>query len=426
MRLRISLFIAARYFSGKSGSNLERRRLFGAVAGIALSLVPLVLVLHVADGMIEGITRRYVEVGSYHIQIRNFLDPDEAETEELIDRIEEIEGIRLVFPVYQGTSLAAAPAGQAGGVVRGLPPDLYDRDEGLNRFLEFTSGSYDLADRDSVLLSGQIAEDLGVGVGDRIKLLTAKSFPGRPVILRPTALTVTGIFTTGYRELDAFTLYVNTEQGRRLFQDRGALFFGVKTDNPYGSLQGVLSQIRNVLPGGWYAYMWYELERSMYKSLQTTRQLLYFIMALIVIVAAVNISSALVMLVLERSREIAIEKCLGLNGASVRGVFLITGLIIGVMGTAAGLLFGVFLSVNINGIIAGAERFINWLIGIGAEGGRVVLLNPDYYLEEIPIRVKLIPLLVTGMFTLVVSVLAAYIPARKAGRTRPVEVFRRH
>ena len=121
-------------------------------------------------------------------------------------------------------------------------------------------------------MSGQIAEDLGVSTGDRIKVLTAKTFPGRPVILRPTALTVKGIFTTGYRELDAFTLYVNTDQGERLFQDRGALFFGVKMDDPYGSLQGVLSRIRSLLPGGWYAYMWYELERSMYESLQTTKQ----------------------------------------------------------------------------------------------------------------------------------------------------------
>lgn len=428
MRPRISLFIAARYFSGKSGSSLERRRLFGAVAGIALSLVPLVLVLHVADGMIEGITRRYVEVGSYHIQIRNFFDPDEAEHEALRERIGETDGVRSAFPVYQGTCLAASPRGQAGAVVRGLPPELYEEDEGLSRFLEFISGSYDLEKRDSVLLSVRIAEELGAGVGDRIKVLTAKTLPGRPVILRPTALTVTGIFTTGYRELDAFTLYVNTEQGARLFQDRGALFLGVKVDDPYESPRGVIAKIRNFLPGGWYAYMWYELERSMYKSLQTTKQLLYLIMALIVIVAGVNISSALVMLVLERNREIAIEKCLGLNGASIRGIFLITGIIIGVLGTAGGLILGVFISVNINGLIAGAERIINWLIGLGSAAGteRIILLNPDYYLEEIPIRVKFLPLFLAGMFTLVVSVLAGYIPARKAGGTRPAEVFRRH
>ena len=423
------LYLGLRHLSGRRGR--PSAHLLGSVLGIALSLVPLIVVLEVADGMIEGITRRYLEVGTYHAQVVLPL-ASAGEVAEAAAGLRAQPGVRYALAEQQGLGLAAGAGGRAAVTIRGVPADLYRDDEGFRRYFRMEAGTFDLGSPGALLLGRDLAGRLGVGVGDRLRLLTLRG-SGRSLPLVST-FTVRGIFSTGYQELDKLWVYVPLEAaGRLLGEYGGERFIGLKVDDPFTGLARRLSRLD--LPEEAEVYSWYQLEKASYKSFQTTRALLLFIMALIVVVAAVNVSSSLVMVVLEKTQEIAMLKAMGAGPAAIGMAFTITALATGLAGTALGLALGAAVAVNINALLAGLEGILN-LAGRAAfillspilqleRLPDVRLFNTEFYLEQIPVSLSFRELVTVAAATMLLSVLAAWLPARRAGGIRPLEVLRR-
>jgi lipoprotein-releasing system permease protein len=187
----------------------------------------------------------------------------------------------------------------------------------------------------------------------------------------------------------------------------------------------LLYSVYSVLEPGYSVYTWEQLQRSQYSSYASTRQLLLFIMALIVLIAAVNVSSATSMLVIERQRDIAVLKAAGADAAGIRGIFLwgsfLTGLTGSILGISAGLLIGRF----INPIIRGLEKALSFFSGL-FRGGEVKILDPGYYLETIPVIIDWGTVFLIGLFTVASSIIASGIPARRAGKLKPLELLRKY
>jgi lipoprotein-releasing system permease protein len=411
------------------------RYLKSAVLGIGLSLVPLIVVLEVADGMIEGITRRYVELGTYHLQV--LLPEPDPPPRALLEAIESAPDVRLALVERQGLGLAYAGGRRLGVTIRAIPSSLYDEDADFRRYITLDSGSFTLEGASDILLGREAADRLGVGPGEEVKLLTTVSLPGRAAVPRVTRFTVRGVFSSGYQDLDKLWVYIPLATGRRILRgDGGSEFIGVKVSDPYRRLPQQVAGLRRLLPRDARVYTWYQLEKANYKSFQTTKALLIFIMAMIVVVAAFNISSSLVMVVLEKSQEIAILKAMGAHPAEIRRTFLVTGFVTGLAGALAGLLLGLLIALNINELIVGLEKFLNLFLAAGARlagpffaAGQprpeITLFNSAYYLERIPIRLRLGELFTVTALTLLLSTLAAVLPARRAGRLLPLEILRR-
>jgi lipoprotein-releasing system permease protein len=436
---------------------LGRRRrlsphLLGSILGIALSLVPLIVVMEVADGMIEGITRRYLEVGTYHAQV---LLPmaDASALQAEAEALRSQPGVRYALVEQQGLGLAAGPKGRSAVTIRAVPADLYAQDEGFRRYFRMEAGAFDLASAGSLLLGRELAGRLGVGVGDRLRLLTLRGSDRGSAIAAPKALgslqasgrglplvsnfTVRGIFSTGYQELDKLWVYVPlTAAGRLLGESGGERFIGLKLDDPFRGLERRLSRLR--LPEEAQVYSWYQLEKASYKSFQTTRALLLFIMALIVAVAAVNVSSSRVRVVLEKTQEIAMLKAMGAGPWEIGLAFTVTAAATGLAGTALGLALGALVAVNINALLAELERILN-LAGRAAffllspflpllhlpPPPAVRLFNAEFYLEKIPVTLSFRELAAVAAATMLLAILAAWLPARRASAIRPLEVLRR-
>ncbi|MFA6506019.1 MAG: FtsX-like permease family protein [Treponemataceae bacterium] len=427
MKGRVVFFISLRYLLGRGKEG--GRYLRGAAFGIAISLVPIIVTLVVADGMIRGITERYLELGSYHIQASDRRVGGEPATE--LSAVVACPGVRGAWPERQGLGILVGSSGKSGANIRAVTSDFL-RDRGTARFLKAVSGTADFSSDKDALLGEELARKIGAGVGDTVRLMTARTTLEGRTIPRVSAFTVRGIVSSGYRELDALWLFVPYEAGKKaLSPEASRAFIGIKLDDPYKGVETVSAALNGVLPRGFATYTWYELQRSQYQSYESTRQLLLFIMALVVVVAAVNVASATSMLAVERRRDIAILKGYGADPRDTTRIFLFCSFLTGALGSFLGLAAGLLAALNVNALIHGVEFLLGILARTGsffsgsAAGAAPRLLDPAYYLETIPVSVDWNALLLIAVGTTVCSVLAAWAPAHRAGKTRPLEILRK-
>jgi lipoprotein-releasing system permease protein len=314
--------------------------------------------------------------------------------------------------------------GKTGAAVRALEPSFWE-DPGSARFLKTIAGDSRIENAGEVILGEGRAASVGAEVGATIRIMTIRAANGRN-LPRITPFTVKGIVSSGYHELDALWCIISLEAGEAILQpDLSSGHLIVKIDDPYGGADSAAFMLSLILDPGFSVYTWKELMRSQYSSYESTRQMLLFIMALIVIVAAVNVSSATSMLVIERQRDIAVLKAGGASPAGIGMIFLwgscLTGLAGAILGIALGLLIGNF----INPIIRLLEKIFSFFSGI-FHGGEVRILDPGYYLEAIPIIIDWTAVFLIGFFTVLCSVAASLIPAVRAGRLKPLDLLRKY
>jgi lipoprotein-releasing system permease protein len=421
MKSNSCFFIALRYLLGRAHEG--GRYLRGAAAGIAVSLVPIMVTLIVADGMIRGIIDRYMELGTGHLQVFCFMDPQGLEG--AVKIVKELEGVRGVWPEKRGTGVLVGKKGRTGASIRAIEPSFWT-DEGSAGYLKVASGSA-LTETDREMLLGEsLAASIGAETGDTVRLMTLTTNPDGRNIPRITAFNVSGIVSSGYHELDALWCIISYEGGRRIFpEDSGSASLIVKIDDPYSKAESFAMKLFSNLGAAFSVYTWKDLMRSQYSSYESTRQLLLFIMALIVIVAAVNVSSATSMLVIERQRDIAVLKVTGASVDGISGIFLWGSFLTGLCGAAIGIAIGLLLGNYINPIIHSLETILSFFSGL-AGGGGIRILDPGFYLETIPIVIDWLAVFLIGCFTILCSVLASMIPAHRAGRLKPMELLRKY
>jgi len=417
MKSRASFFIALRYLLGRAHEG--GRYLRGAAAGIAVSLIPIIVTLIVADGMIRGILNRYLELGTGHLQVFSFAGPDRLD--DVADDVRAIDGVRGAWVERRGMGVLVGRAGRTGANVRAIDPSFWE-DRGSLEYLELIAGTTQLLSDRDMLLGGSLAASIGAEPGDTVRLMTIQTGAGGMFLPRVTPFTVVGIVSSGYHELDALWCIITSEGGRHILgPEFGSSSLLVKIDDPYRGADAMLWELHAALGPGFSVYTWRDLLRSQYHSYEMTRQMLLFIMALIVIVAAVNVSSATSMLALERRRDIAVLKVTGAKPRGVTGVFLWGSFLTGVCGAIIGIALGLLIGSSINPLIRSLEAALSFF-----SGGEVRILDPDFYLETIPIIIDWATVLFIGCFTVLCSVVASWIPAYRAGKLKPMELLRKY
>lgn len=449
MKIRVSVTLALRFLgigSGKTVSN-ARKSLLGAIAGIGISLVPLVIVLVVADGMIEGISARIIELSSSHIRAADYsgitgIGADPAQMEKLADQIVASDTTGLVSTAQaerQGMGIVIGKKGRSGATVRAIEPDFFSSNPAVKNLVEIVDGKTVMTAANDAYLGKKLASDLGLKVGDTFRILTMRKGLNGNAIPQFSTCTVKAVISSGYQELDALWVFIPLRLGYKILSpDSSTSFINIRTNDAFGNLEPLRSNLMRTLPEGFSVYTWKEMNRSQFQSFTTTRTLLLFIMLLIVFVASVNVSSALVMLVMERRREIAILKSTGASPSGITFAFLLAGFFTGFGGLVVGIPIGLLCAVHINELFSSIECIINggnrflYILSLPSGTGRnaalpaqIHLLDPAYYLEKIPVHLDSRELFIIAAGTLVLSVLVSILPAIRAGQEKPLDTLRK-
>ncbi|MBU0928404.1 MAG: FtsX-like permease family protein [Spirochaetes bacterium] len=425
-------FVSARFFIGRRAADgardQARKALAGAVLSVALSLVPLITVMQVADGMIQGISARYVELGTYHAQAFPFASQDLDGAREAAAASPGVTGAWLET---QSVGVVFANGRREGAAVRGVE-DSFISDGSTAAYLRVEAGEARLERPYDALVGSAMAAKLGIAPGDVISLISLRKGQDGGMLPRVTMLTVRGLVSAGYRDLDAQWLFMRQDTAFRVLPKENARsFIGIKAGDPFSDPYAARDAVEGRLPAGFSVYSWRDVERNLFESLASTRTMLLLIMAVTVAVAAINVSSALTTLVLERGQEIAVMKSLGAGPADLARIFSLGGAAIGGLGAVLGSIGGLLVSLRINDILAFLESLANrWrAVAAAVSGGAAPevfkVLDPAYYLETIPVNVPFGEIAVVVSATVGLSFLAALGPARRAAALSPLDGFRR-
>lgn len=441
MTVNSSILFASRLLFPRTGKKSNARRsLLGALLCIGISLVPLVMVLTVSNGMIKGITDRMIGLSSSHLQ---FVLYPNSEYSKDVSSLKNLsagvkiydKGVKNVFPELQGIGLASSKNGRFGAAIRAVESDIFERNSAFKNLFEVVDGKIDLTSKNSCVIGKKLADDLGISSGGTLRLITTKENSGGKTIPKITALKVSSVVSSGYQELDSLWLFVSLESGFNILSPSSSTaILGIETDDAFSmNLEKTYRSLSPLLSSSGRLYRWNDLNASQYENFASTQIMLLFIMMLIVLVASVNISSALVMLVMERKKEIAILKSLGGSANGISLSFIFTGTVTGFFGVLFGLPLGLLASVNFSSIMGAIETVVNFFAkafyfvrnGSLADYTMVYLLDPQFYLQNIPLVIPVAQVAMIAVGTIVLSLLVSVIPAIKAGKEKPIETLRK-
>lgn len=436
MRLDNLGFVAWKFLWGKAGITRSngQKSLWGSILGIAFAMVPLIVVLELADGMIDGIMSRYIELGSYHAQIGYYGDSEGIELQNRLEGLKNRGLIQGYWKETDGIGIAIKGKKKRGVSVRGLDSKLL-LEPGFVRYLRSRDGKLELNGPGQAIIAKALAERLGLGIGERVQLMTVSTSPNGALLPRLNSFRIAGIADSGYQELDGDWFLISREKAEDVFKASGAIrFIGLKLPKPPGlSYEEIAINATNLgieLGFEYHLDSWQDCLEAQYQSLKVTKFLLILIAGLIVLIAGLNVSSAILMLMHERSAEIAILVSMGEPRVSLMAIFAMVGLFIGSASVILGMPLGILLSINLNSIVEYGDviaRAISslWFYACGRDGLSFSLLSPEYYLDEVPITIRTGELVVIAVYTMAMASLAAFLPLVKKGNWKAAELLKR-
>lgn len=440
MTLRSSLFFAKRLLFTKSKeTSIGRRSLFASLLCIGMSIVPLIVVITVANGMIEGMSERMIGLSTSHIEALVYYNVDAAKTAKNLrvfaKEIKNENGVVNAFPELDVQALAATASYRTGVQVRSVEKDIFEKNKSFKNFFKIVQGS--LTDfeegKKTILVGKKTAELLSIEVGKTLRIMSASKNANGLLVPAVQSFKVSAIISSGYQELDATWIFVPLEYGFSLVKnsmhDCKVL---IETRDAFSSeLVSVQRNLQKKFSRTASLYRWDEANQAQYENFSSTKVMLVFIMMLIVLVASINISSALVMFVMEKKREIAILKSIGAHANGIAFSFLLAGGATGFGGLLFGLPLGLLCAVNVNRIIYFFEKVVNvftnflYLVSGHESSAHITLLDPSYYLTEIPIVIPFGDVALIALATVFMSLIVSALPAWKAGKEKPLETLRK-
>ncbi|MEP9366928.1 lipoprotein-releasing ABC transporter permease subunit [Xanthobacter sp. VNH20] len=380
--------------------------------GIVLGVATLIIVMAVMNGFRQELLGKILGLNG-HLLVQP-LETPLTDYIAVADRIAKLNGVRLAVPLVEGQALASSPYNASGVLARGLSEkDLRGLPSIANNIRQGSLEGFDQGQ--GVAIGKRLADQLALRAGDNITLVAPRGAV-TPMGTSPRikVYKIAAVFEIGMSEYDSAFLFMPLPEAQAYFNranDVNAI--EVYIDNP-DDVAILKPAIQAAAERPVYLVDWRQRNATFFNALQVERNVMFLILTLIVLVAALNIVSGLIMLVKDKGRDIAVLRTMGATQGAVMRVFLITGASIGVVGTLVGLAIGVLVCLNIEEI----RRFISYLTS-------TELFSPElYYLSRLPAQMNVGETTSVVVMALVLSLLATLYPSWRAARLDPVEALR--
>jgi lipoprotein-releasing system permease protein len=399
-------FVSLRYLRAKRKQKFISLITVISILGVAVGVLALIVVLSVWTGFTEGLRDQIIGVNA-HALVQRFGAPI-ADTEEVTAKIQAVKGVAATTPFINGQALISSSSQSTGVILRGI--DAASALRVLSIGQKMQAGV--LTDLDQplevpgIVLGRDLARQLQVGLGDRVRLMSPNG-PLSPMGVLPKirACVVVGIFHTGMSEYDSTIGYISLDTARSLTDlRRGVHGIEIRVTD-IDQADRTAQAVQQALGENYSVRDWMRINQNMFAALKLEKTGIFIALNLIILVAALNIISALTMVVMEKNRDIAILKSMGATTQSIMRIFFYQGMVIGLSGTTIGLAGGL-------GLCALLKRY------------KIIELPPDVYpMSTMPIKVVPFDVGVILVSAIVITLAATLYPSWKASRIRPAEAL---
>lgn len=405
--------VAKRYLRAKRKEGFISIITGFAFTGIALGVATLIIVMSVMNGFRQELLGRILGING-HIGIMSPLGYPFNNYKQASKDLSEIEHVKLVVPMIEGQLLVSAGKAAEGAMVRGMATE----DLLKKPILKEAFKKVNLEDfvGDNVVMGARLATKMGVVPGDKITLISPNGkVTAFGTVPRMKSYQVIGTFEAGMYEYDSNFIFMPLETAQTYFGLKGAVTHIDVTIDDEKLLAPVRRGIeRSVSGAGAYVYDWKQTNAAFFNAIDVERNVMFIILTLIILVAAFNIITGLIMLVKDKGRDVAVLRTMGATKGMIMRIFFMDGAFIGVVGTVIGLILGLLFCHNIEAIRQGLQTLM----------GRDLFSAEIYFLSKLPAKVDNMEVITVVVIALLLSFLATLYPAYRAAKMDPVEALR--
>lgn len=411
--MSIEKTIAFRYMRAKRQKNFISLITIISIGGVGLGVAALIVVLAVLAGFESNLKEKFLGITS-HVVVTSIGSSGIRDWPEVVEKIKTVPGVKSAEPFVYGQALAIGPGGPVGVMIKGIDPDLAAKDGQLSkvgltpRALALLRDPVDLAEP-PIVLGRDVASQLSVYLYDELRVISPfgriTPLGARSPLTR--AYQVAGTFYSGLYEYDSNMAYVTLAEAQKLMAMDGEIStIEIMVEDIYQAGE-IRTAILNKLDSDVYwGHDWMQRNVQLFAALKLEQTAMFVVLTLIIVVASFNIISTLIMMVNEKTRDIAILKSMGATSRQIRRIFTIQGLTVGVIGTLGGLVTGVALCLLLK-----KYKFIELPVEI-------------YMMDSLPVEMRAGQIAATVAVAMAISFLATIYPAKQAARLDPVDALR--
>ena len=411
--MNLPLFIGLRYTRAKRKNHFISFISMISIAGIAIGVMTVIVVISVMNGFEKELKERML--GSVaHATISAYGHEYINDWENAIAIAEQTKGVVSVAP-YVSSEAMLQGYRTTGGLIQGILPRYEKNVTEIDKHMKYGSLDDLVAGEYNIILGLDLAATLGVGPGEKVTVYIPQfKTTAVGVLPRVKRFTVVGIFEMGAYEYDSKLALIHLTDAQKLERTKGGIEgIRIKTDDLMYAPRTAI-QLSDKLGGFFKVKDWTQENANFYQATQQERIVMFIILSMIVAVAAFNILSTMVMLVTEKNSDIAILRTLGMSGGQVMRIFMVSGVLIGTIGTIIGTLLGLLVSFNVSSIVSALESYF-----------KVDFMSSDvYYISDITADVHRSDVIAIVVVAFSLSVLATLYPAWRASRVHPAEALR--
>ena len=404
-------FIGGRYLRAKQKESFISLITILSVAGVTVGVMALIVVIAVMAGFESDLKQRILGVESHIVLMRH--DGSFSGYKKITEQIDELKGVEAATPFIYSQIMLRSSTGVSGAVLRGVDPESAGsvikilKNSVLQNLKDMQRHENSKTFVPGIILGKELARNLNVLKGDTVYLISSRGMIS-PIGYLPAMkrFEVVGLFESGMYEYAGSLAYIDLKDAQKILNMKGSVTgIEVRVDDIYDA-RNIAKKIVSKLGFPYWARDWMQMNHNLFSALKLEKTVMFIILALIVLVAAFNIASTLIMMVMGKTKDIAILKAMGAMDSSIRKIFIYKGMVIGAVGTSLGVCLGFILCKLLE-----KYKFIQ-------------LPGDVYYISTLPVRLEALDVFMIASAAMVICFLATLYPAKQASKLNPIEAIR--